>query len=282
MPELAYINGETMPIEEAKVSIDDRGFQFGDGVYEVVRSYGGRLWALERHLARLQRSLESIGISGLAIDEVRDAVTGLYEQAEISDALMYFQVTRGVAPRQHTYSCGIVPTFLVTVRHHPEIRPSHFSRGVPIITLPECRWHRRDIKSTNLLPNVLAKQQAHAQGAYEAVFVEADHVTEGAGTNVFIAQGGGLITAPAGTHILHGITRQLVLETARRKGLSCEEEYFSQASLQSADEVFLAGTSIGIMPVTRVDGAPVGCGQVGKMTAQLMEYYQDRIDRRDD
>lgn len=271
-----------MPIEEATVSIDDRGFQFGDGIYEVVRSYNGRLWALERHLIRLQRSMEEIGIQGLSIAEVRNRVEETNRRSGLSDALVYFQVTRGVAPRLHTYSAEMPPTFVITVRDHPRCADSNWGVGVGVVTMPESRWLRRDIKSTNLLPNILAKQRAKERGAYEAVFVEDGHVTEGAGTNVFIVRGGIIQTAPVGTHILHGITRQLVLEIASDHNLPVREEFFSLEDLQTADEVFLTGTSAEVMSVVRVDERPVRNGKMGPVTSRLMGIYTDRIVRQSD
>jgi D-alanine transaminase len=283
MPEIAYLNGEFMPLTEARVSIDDRGFQFGDGVYEALRSYDGRLWAVERHWQRLENSLTALDITGLTIPEVDARVREAFARAGFAEALVYVQVTRGVAPREHAYEAGMTPTFLITVRPflaHPQ---EDYERGVAVITLPETRWARRDIKSTNLLPNVLAKVQAKAQGAYEAVFIDRDGlVTEGSSTSLFIVRDGVVLTREPGPHILPGVTQQLVLEIAADLGRPVSRRPFTEEELRTADEAFLTGTGTEVLAITRLDDAPVGTGTPGPVARQLRAAFLKRVARGED
>lgn len=281
MPEIASVNGVFSSVEEARVSIDDRGLQFGDGVYEVVRSYNGRLWALERHLRRLERSLRALWIEGVSVEEVGKAVRRAYERSHLPNALVYFQVTRGVSPRDYAWPDDIRPTVLITVRHLPW--PTYRTDGVAVVTYPEIRWRRVDIKSLNLLGNLMAKKAARDAGAYEALFVERDGVlTEGASTNLFVVSGGRLITREKGPHILPGITRELLIECAHRLALPVEERPLTLDELHSANEVLLTGTSFGVYSVVKVDGVPVGEGKPGPIGKELSRQYEERIRNEDD
>ncbi|RKY61921.1 MAG: amino acid aminotransferase [Candidatus Latescibacterota bacterium] len=280
MPEIAFLNGEFMPIEEAKVPVDDRGYQFGDGVYEVIESYKGRLWALERHLNRLRRSLSEIGISGITVDEIRERILEIHKKSGISRALVYVQVTRGVAPRRHAWmEVSLKPTLLITVREFEPVPEDLREKGIRTITLPEMRWGRRDIKSINLLPNVLAAQRAWEAGAYEAIFVDNGYITEGAHNNIFAVRDGRLFTPQEGPHILSGITRGLVIEMAKEEGIPVEEGPLSYEALLEADEVFLTGTGVEVLGVVSVDGRRIGSGEVGPMTRRLYEMFMDRVER---
>lgn len=195
MPDLAWLDGEWLPIEEARVPVLDRGNMFGDGVYEVVRSYDGRLWALDLHLERLARSLQAIGIAGVTMAEVRPLVEEGNRRGGYANARVYLHVTRGVAPRVHTFPTNTKPTLLITVEEQPATAPALYEQGVAAVTLPELRWARRDIKSLNLLPNIMARQQAAEAGAFEAILVQPDGiVTEGASHGIFMVDRGVLIT----------------------------------------------------------------------------------------
>jgi D-alanine transaminase len=278
MPELAYIDGEWMPISEARISIDDRGFQFGDGVYEVIRSYGGRLWALDRHLKRLEASLAGIELSAVSVPAIKETILEIFRRGAVPEASVYVQITRGVAPRRHSYDRQTDPTVVMTIRPQHAVDPALYQEGARCITVPEVRWARRDIKSTNLLGNILAKQRASECGAYEAIFVDADgHITEGSSTNVFIFQRGRVVTRDKGTHILAGITRDLIVETARETGLKVEERPFTRDELFAAEEVFLTGTGTEILGVVAIDDAPTGHGQVGPTTRTLLAAFHERI-----
>jgi D-alanine transaminase len=278
MPELAYINGEWMPISEARVSIDDRGFQFGDGVYEVIRSYGGRLWALDRHLKRLQASLAGIELTAISVPEIKATILEIFRRGGMPEASVYVQITRGVAPRRHSYDRQAEPTVVMTLRPQHAVDPALYQEGARCITVPEVRWARRDIKSTNLLGNILAKQRASECGAYEAIFVEGDgRITEGSSTNVFIVQRGRVVTRDKGPHILAGITRDLIVETARERGLKVAERPFTREDLLAADEVFLTGTGTEILGVVAVDDTPAGHSQIGPTTHALLAAFHERV-----
>jgi D-alanine transaminase len=283
MPDIAWLNGEWMPLEEARVPVRDRGYLFGDGVYEVIRSYQGRLWALQPHLDRLARSLGEIGLAGVDQEQLRNLVEEGSRRSGYASARVYLHVTRGVGPRWHSYPADLRPTVLVMVEEQQELSPARYEQGAAAITLPELRWGRCDIKSLNLLPNVLARQRAHQQGADEAIFVRSDGiVTEGAANSLFAVQGGVVITREEGPHILPSITRVLVLDCARRLELPVYEGPYTEALLRAAEEIFLAGTSPGIWAVTRLDGVPAGGGLPGPVTLRLTEAFFGRTAAGDD
>jgi D-alanine transaminase len=278
MGEIAFLDGKYLPIAEAKVSVNDRGFLFGDGVYEVVRTYAGRLWALEPHLERLARSMKAIELPGPGPDIIRARVTEAHRRSELPDAQVYVEITRGAAPRSHAFPAEARPTFLITVRAGGGPTGEERQRGVRIITVPDIRWGRCDIKSVNLLPNILAKQQAKTAGAYEAVFVRADgQVTEGSSTSLFAVRNGRLLTREEGAHILSGITRRIVLEIARDMKIRADEGPLSLDEVLRADEVFLTGTNTEVMPVVAVRDSIVGGGRPGPMARSLQEEYRKRI-----
>ena len=275
MKEIAYVNGVLSPPEEAVVSIDDRGLQFGDGVYEVVRSYDGRLWALERHLNRLRNSLSALWIQRITIEEVREAVERTYAASEIPNALVYFQVTRGVSARDYDFDPDITPTLIVTARLLPEEHSRPREAGIAAITHPEIRWGRVDIKSLNLLANMIAKKAAHDAGVFEALFVTRDGVmTEGASTSLFIVKDGTIVTRENGPHILPGITRAFAIECAEAAGFPLVERPYTLEELRNADEVFLTGTTFGVYSVVEVDGHPIADGRPGPIGRELNARYQ--------
>ncbi len=232
MPNVAFINGAFMPLAEAKVSIEDRGFQFGDGVYEVIRTYKGRPFSIEAHLARLDRSAAALDLtqpysraewSGHILEGVKRAA---YPEAKI-----YLQITRGVAPRDHAYSDEATPTVVMTVREFHPLDRSVQATGVEAMTTEDIRWGRCDIKSVNLLANVLARQQVKQARVFEAILVNAGLVTEGAVSNVMVVQGGTVVTAPEGPRILSGVTRAIVLDLALSEGVPTQERFVSQSDL---------------------------------------------------
>ncbi len=283
MPDVVYLNGRIVPPSEAMIPVDDRGFLFGDSVYEVLRSYDGRLWALTRHLRRLARSLDAIDLHTITLDQARAAIEETYRASELPNALIYLHSTRGVAPRAHAYPRDLQPTVLVTVRDiAPALTTIDFN-GVAAITAPDLRWRRCDIKSTNLLPNVLAKTRAHDQGVDEAILIDADGcVTEGSSTSVFWVAQNRLFTTPAGPEILPGITRELLADIARAEGIPLLAERVQLDRFRRAGEIFLAGTVHEVCPVIRLDGAPVGHGRAGPLTLQLQKAYRARIAAGDD
>jgi len=275
---VAYVNGRYLPRVEAKVSVEDRGYQFADGVYEVCEVRGGRLVDERRHMARLERSLNELGIarpmSPAALSVVlRETV----RQNRVHDGIVYLQVTRGVARRDFPFpAAGTKPSIVVTARSNDPARLEQLAaEGIAVVTVPDLRWQRVDIKSVALLPNVLAKQSAREQGAREAWLVDAQgRVTEGASSNAWIvSRDGKLITRPLGRDILPGITRSVVLDVIAAQGLTLEERVFTVEEAYAAREAFVTSASQSVLPVVSIDGRPIGNGAPGLIAAALRRDY---------
>ena len=278
MPDVAFVNGAFMLLAEAKVSIEDRGFQFGDGIYEVIRTYKGRPFALEAHLTRMERSAMALDLTQpYSKSEWTDHVLEGIRRAVYPEAKIYIQVTRGVAPRDHAYPVEVSPTVVMTVREFHPLDRSVQSAGVEAMTTEDIRWGRCDIKSINLLANVLARQQAKQAQVFEAILIKAGLVTEGAVSNVMVVKGGVVVTAPEGPQILSGVTRAVVLDLALSEGLPVQERFVSQADLYDADEVFLSGTTVEVLAVVRVDGKIIGDGRPGPITQRLAARFTSRV-----
>ncbi len=276
MPDIAFVNDAFLPLSEARVSVEDRGFQFGDGVYELIRVYGGKPFRLSEHLARLERSAKAVGIAmPFSGSRWTSVVTEALQRSGYAEAKIYIQLTRGAAPRDHAWAGSIAATVVVTVRELVPPAANLYTDGVGVITVPDIRWGRCDIKSICLLPNVLAKQQAKEAGAFEALFVRDGHVLEGATSNVFTVQAGTLVTSPEGPLLLSGVTRKLVLAVAQKAGVPAKEQPVTEADLAVAAEVFLAGTTVEVLPVAHVNGKPVGRGKPGPVTQLLMARFGD-------
>jgi D-alanine transaminase len=276
MTELAYVNGQILPIEQAVVPIEDRGYNFGDAVYEFFASYRGRLFRVEEHLNRLERSLRELHFPPVSREEIRDAVLRLYEASGIERAGLYLQISRAVAPRDHAFPATGAPQVIMTVRPVHEKPPELRQSGAAVITVTDIRWARCDIKTVQLLPNVLAKQQAVEAGAFDALFVSEDEVVrEGTSSNVFIVSAGRLLTHPLTPRILPGITRQVILDLCKKLALPAEERFFSRNDLYAADEAFLSGTVTEVLPITRVDGNSIGDGKVGPATQKLYSALRE-------
>jgi D-alanine transaminase len=275
VPDVGFVNGRFMPLAQATVPVEDRGYQFGDGVYEVVRTYHGRPFHLEAHLARLERSAEAIGVSvPYPREEWERLVTEGLRQAGYAHSKIYVQLTRGVAPRDHLFPADAQPAVVMTIRELHPLSEALRQTGVEAMTTDDLRWGRCDIKSLNLLPNVMARQRAKEAGAFEAIFVRNGVVTEGSVSNVMVVREGRLCTAPEGPGILSGVTRKLVLDLARKEGLAVEERAVTIEELRRADEVLLTGTTVEVLAVVRVDQQPVGAGIPGPVTRQLDRWFQ--------
>lgn len=273
--ELAYFNGWLGSPEEARVSVNDRGYNFGDGVYEVVRAYNGVMFALEEHLNRLMLSAAAVEIElpwePARLKNITEETLG---KSGIKEALVYIQVTRGTAPRSHVAEGDMRPNLLVTVRNMPEIPPSLYTGGVKAITIPEFRWQMCHIKSISLQASVLAKRRAEQAGAAEAFFVLPEGtVTEGASSNIFIVRDGVLMTHPADNRILAGVIRHFVLKVSGTLGVKYMEKPFSISDLMKAEEVFITGTVAEIVPVVNVDGEIIGGGRPGPLTARIHKGF---------
>jgi D-alanine transaminase len=278
LPNVAFIDGAFMPLAEAKVSVEDRGFQFGDGIYEVIRTYNGHPFALEAHLSRLDRSASALDLTQpySRAEWTHHVLEGI-KRAAYPEAKIYLQITRGVAPRDHAYSGESTPTVVMTVREFHPLARSMQSTGVEAITTEDIRWGRCDIKSVNLLANVLARQKVKQAKVFEAIFVNAGLVTEGAVSNVMVVQKGTVVTAPEGPRILPGVTRAVVLELASNEGVPIQQRFVSQADLYEADEVFLTGTTVEVLGVVRIDGKLIGDGRPGSITQRLAAGFTSRV-----
>jgi D-alanine transaminase len=282
MSRIAYVNGRYLPQRRAEVNIEDRGYQFGDGVYEVIHLHGGRFIDEARHLDRLERSLREIRLPmPLPRAALRVVLREVARRNRVTEGLLYMQVTRGVARRDHAFpEPAVPPALVVTIKRIPPY-PTDVERwAVAAITMPDQRWARRDIKSVNLLPNVLARQAARERGAAEAVlFDEATGmVTEGAATTFWIVDEGGTIrTRHLDQVILPGCTRDALLAKLREAGIGFEERPFSLEELRRAREAFLTSATSFVKPVTRIDDRPVGDGQVGPVVRRLFDLFARHV-----
>lgn len=283
MPRIAYVNGRYVLHAQARIHIEDRGFQFADGVYEVCAIRAGQLIDEEPHLARLARSLAELKIRpprGNA--SLRQLMREVARRNRVCDGLVYIQVSRGVASRDHGFPIpGVAPTLVITAKSLDLSKYDALAReGISVVLLPEARWARCDIKSTGLLANVLAKQQAREAGAFEAWFVDSDgYVTEGASTNAWIVDySGTLRTRSLGNAILPGVTRGEILELCRQEGTMFDETPFTAHEALTSREAFISAATMGLLPVTQIGGTKIGDGKPGVVGARLRElYWKSRI-----
>lgn len=281
MRSLACLNGELMPVEEARVPIWDRGFLFGDSIYEVCRLYRGRCWLESEHLARFRRSLDEMWFAPIDLELFRERVGRTIEASGVLEGTVYMQITRGVAPRKHVFpEPGVPPTELIVVRPYDD-RETQRNRevGVGVISHPDWRWKRCDVKSTNLLANVIACEAAHRAGCMEAVLVdESGRVTEATHSSLLWIREGCLEGTPEGPEILPGTSRQYLLRLARAIGILFRAGQLTLEELIGCDEVLMTGTTIEVMPVVRVDGRAVGAGVPGPLTRRLQEAFRRAVE----
>ena len=280
---LAYLNGQFLPRSTATISVEDRGFVFGDGVYEVWRVVNGRLFESERHLARLDFGLGELRIrlaEPLSVPAIEAMADRLLRESGLTtgEATFYMEVTRGVAPRAHQFpAAGTPPTVYATVNRltpPEELR----ARGASAITIPDIRWLRCDIKTVQLLPNVFAKQAAAERGAVDALMIRDGVVTEGSHANVVGVIDGSLRTHPTNHLILPGITRAIVLDIARQLGVQVSEKPIAVGDIPRLEELFLVGTTTDVMPIVRVDDRAVGDGKPGPITTRLVTDFRAYLD----
>jgi D-alanine transaminase len=281
MPDIVYLNGQFLPRRDAVISVEDRAFTFGDGVYEVTRTVDGTLIEAARHVRRLERGVAALSLPFSSADAsqlVSISERLLAEgQATKGEALVYWQVTRGAAPRAHQFPpSSVPPTVYASVA---PFTPPHDRRGtgVAAITVPDQRWARCDLKTVNLLPNVMAKQAAVAAGAWEAILVRDGAIAEGSSTNLFGVIDGHIYTAPKSNYILPGVTRDVVIELAHRLQLPVREEPMFWTDIPRLSELFLTGTTNDVMPVVTLNGRPIGDGRpgpvAGRLYAALADHY---------
>lgn len=276
MPRIAYVNGRYVDHRRAAVHVEDRGYQFSDGVYEVIHLFRGRLIDEGPHLDRLDRSLRELEMGWPVTRRALEvAIREIVRRNRVRTGLVYIQVTRGVAARDHKFPADARPALVMTVRPIPEFPPDMRENGVKVVTIDDIRWARRDIKSVSLLPNVLGKQAAAAAGAYEAWMCDGHgNVTEGTSSNAWIVTSEGrLVTRPAGHDILRGITRQAILALAAELDIPFEERSFSREEALAAREAFMSNSSHFVTPVTQIDDRVIANGKPGALSSALHERY---------
>lgn len=273
--QLVYLNGDYLPLSQAKVSVLDRGFVFGDGVYEVIPAYHRQPFRLQQHLQRLRNSLSAVRIDNPhSAKEWQAIFATLIDNNGGNDQSLYLQVTRGVAKREHFFPKNVRPTVFAMSNPLTQVERNVFNAGVAAITLDDIRWQYCNIKAITLLPNVLLRQQAADRQAYEAILIRNGTVTEGAASNLFIVKQGMIKTPPKSNYLLPGITRDLVVELARLNNISCEESNFGEAELHSADEIWLTSSTREIFPVVRLNDITIGPGRAGPVTTRMFDIYQ--------
>jgi D-alanine transaminase len=283
MSRYAYVNGQYLPLGVAGVHVEDRGYQFADGVYEVVAVHDGHLVDQEAHLARLDYSLKEmrlpwpVGKQALKLILKRVVALNL-----LKNGLLYLQVTRGVSRRDHGFpKASVPPALVVTAKNMKPVSPELLEKGVAVVTMPDLRWKRCDIKSVSLLPNILAKQEAKEKGAYEAWLLDdKGFVTEGSSTNAWIVTAKGeIVTRPLGSPILAGVTRRAILKLAVEAKLKIVERAFKPAEALKAKEAFLTSATSWALPITKIDGKPVGNGKPGPIAQRLRTLYAEAVEK---
>ncbi|NMH67480.1 D-amino-acid transaminase [Bacillus sp. RO3] len=272
-----FVNGEMMDRADAKVDIEDRGYQFGDGIYEVIRVYGGKTFTMREHMERLYESAQKMKLAiPYSEQELTDDLLKLVDLNQVKDGIIYLQVTRGVATRQHHFPAKEVKGSVVAYTKDFPVPQQQMDQGVTAKLVEDIRWLRCDIKSLNLLGNLLAKEEAASEGHFEAILHRGDTVTEGSSSNAFLVKDGVIYTHPVTNLILNGITRRVIKELCRENDLSFQEESFFVEDLLEADEMFIASTTSEVMPVIKVDGHVIGDGKPGVVTKKLQVLFSER------
>jgi len=274
--QLIYLNNEYLPLEEAKVSVLDRGFIFGDGVYEVIPAYGGKTLRFKHHMQRLQNSLDAVRIKNpLSNQQWGEIIDKLLSQQGTKDQYIYMHITRGVASRDHRFPDKVTPTVFVMSSILYGADPELLKTGVHAVTLDDIRWKYCNIKAIALLPNILLRQQAVDKGAVEAILIREGNITEGAASNVFIVSNGILKTPPKDQKLLPGITRDLVVELAKNHNIPTEEVTISEQEFLAAEEIWLTSSTKEILAVTKINDQLVGNGVPGELWKDMYQKYQD-------
>jgi D-alanine transaminase len=272
---IVFLNGEFMPLADAKVPVLDRGFIFGDGIYEVIPAYGKRLFRLDEHLDRLNNSLDATRIPNpYPESEWKKTLSQLVMKNDAEDQSIYLQVTRGVAKRDHAFPEHVTPTVFLMSSPLAVTSEESFNQGVAAITLDDIRWQYCNIKAITLLANILLRQTAIDEGAQEAILVRGGEVTEGSASNIFIVIDGVIKTPPKSSRLLPGITRDLIVELAHKNNLQCIEANFSRTELEAADEIWLTSSMKEVMPILRLNDEPVADGKPGPTTRKMFEIFQ--------
>lgn len=276
MSQIVYLNGQFLPMEQARVPVLDRGFIFGDGVYEVIPVYSRHPLRLDEHLRRLQQSLDSIRLQNPhTADEWKARIVELVARNNNEDQSVYLHITRGVAPRDHAFPKNTPPTVFMMSNPLVTTTREQCEAGIKVISAPDPRWEHCDIKAIALLPNVLMRQLAVDMGAVETVMFRNGVLTEGAASNIFAVEKGVILAPPKDNHMLPGITYDLVLELAQANSIPVEVGQISEARVRAADELWLTSSTKEIMPIIQMDGQNIGSGQAGPMFRRMYQLYQD-------
>lgn len=283
MGELGFtiFNGEIIDRKQAVIDVEDRGYQFGDGVYEVIRVYNGKMFTAEEHLNRFGRSSENIGITlPFTKVEMKEQLESLIEKNNLQLGIIYMQITRGTAPRNHAFPSGEIKPTIVAYTKELKRPTVNLQTGVKTVLVEDVRWLRCDIKSLNLLGNVLAKQYAAEAGCFEAIQHRGEAVTEGSSSNIFIVKNGVIHTHPSNNLILKGITRDVILQLCSKNEIFLEERAFSLEDLNQADEIFLSSTTAEVMPIVELNGGLVKNGEPGSITRKLQALFEEEIKKQ--
>jgi D-alanine transaminase len=272
---ISYLNGDYLPHDEIRISPDDRGFLFSDGLYEVIRSYSGALFQAESHLDRLSYGAKALRYKVVDFHYLADVANRLIRDNGLiqGDALVYFQVTRGAAPRSHQFPSQDTPLTVYAKAMPFSARREEQEQGINVILVPDQRWARCDIKTVSLLANTLAHQKASETNAQEALFVRDGVVLEGTRSNLFAVFNDILVTPPRTNYMLGGITRQVVLDLCHKHSISCQERTILASELDEAEELMITGTTAEITPIVRINGAPAGSGSPGRLTMELQKVF---------
>ncbi|MEM8845264.1 MAG: D-amino-acid transaminase [Pseudomonadota bacterium] len=274
---IAYLNGEYSPLEDCKVSALDRGFIFGDAIYELIPVYNGKAFYLDGHLTRLKRSLDQIEINSPYDDAGwTNIINQLVQKSGLNDLYVYIQVTRGVAPRDHAFPANATPTVFAMIGAWPSMSAESYVKGLNAVTVKDMRWDRCDIKVTSLLANVLKKQKAAESDAHEAIIIRDGMVLEGSASNVFVVKDHRIHSAPKNNLILPGITRDVVVDLINENNLPLTEQAPTEEILRTADEVWITSSTKECMPVTTLDGKAVGSGNPGPLWKKVFDSFQAR------
>lgn len=272
--ELVYLNGEMVPYGEAKISVEDRGFNFSDGIYEVVRIVGGNAFRIEAHLDRFESGARALEIElPLTREAVREAVLEVARANRVTEGTVYVQLSRGAAPRKHAFPESARPTLVMLARPFAGPAAENLEKGVAVLTQPDLRWGYCEVKTVGLLPNVIAYQHARSEGCFEAILVRDGVVTEGSHSSAFCVRAGTVYTHPI-DNLLPSITRKYAIEAFRSEGVEVREVGVPVEEFRAADEIFLAGTTTEVMPVIQIDGEDVGSGKPGELTRLGMKLYR--------
>lgn len=275
MSQIVYLNGQYLPLEQASVSVLDRGFMLGDGAYELIPVFSRKPFRLDEHLRRLQHTLDGIRLPNPMRDEEwRAVIARMISLQPAIDQSVYLQITRGAAPRDHAFPKNTPPTVLVISNPMNPPDPAQMAHGICAVSSEDIRWGRCDLKTLNLLPNVLAKQQAIEAGCVECILFRDGVLTEGAASNIFVVKDG-VILAPVKDHrVLPGITYDLVLELAKANNLPCEVRDIAEAEVRDADELWLTSSGREVQAIVQLDGVPVGSGEPGLFYRRMIRLYQ--------